>query len=248
MSLESSQKLLEYVNRVSKVPLIVNGELFGHAPPSKVTIRSSFFLKDSCVMCGKCCPNETTVWTQEGYNRIIEEPDSTFIKFGLNPAIKDIILAGVNKTEINVNGKLVPIWIHPADSRKNANRLSWPDRAEVERCHWLFEVDSTHRCSIHPVRSITCGIPHMRFIYTARTGHTTVGTSQFGRNFRLKCPIEFTEIDEQSTQTKIMWLKRLNDCANDFGVPTFLPEMLDYLENGGRHEITFEASPRRKLF
>lgn len=248
MSIESSYKLLEYVNRVSKVPMIVNSELFGHAPPSKVTIRPSFFLKDSCNMCGKCCPNETTAWTAEGYTRLISEPASTFVRFGLNPSVKDAILAGVVQTEIDVNGKLVPIWVHPADSRKDAKRLSWLDRAEVARCHWLFEVAGTHRCSIHPVRSITCGLPHVRFIYTAKTNHTTIGTSQFGRNFRLKCPIEFKEVDEQSTQTKIMWLKRLNDCANDFGVPTFLPEIIDYLDNGGRHQITFNTSQRRKLF
>lgn len=248
MSIDSSQKLLEYVNRVAKVPLVVDGEPFGHLPPDKLTIKKSFFLKDSCTMCGKCCPNETTAWTTEGYNRILSEPDSTFTQFGLDPSVKDTILQNLHKMVMNVNGKGVTVWTHSADDHKQANRLSWPDRAEVERCHWLFEKDGTHRCLIHPVRSITCGMPHVRFIYIARTNHTTMGVTQFGRNFRLKCPVEFTELDEQGIQTKLVWLKRLNDCAEDFGVPTYLPEIIQYLENGGREEVTFYKTTKRKLF
>lgn len=245
MSIESSAKLLEYINRVAKVPLVVNGEPFGHEPPKKVTIRQSFFLKDSCTMCGKCCPNETTAWTQEGIHRILDEPAETFFKFGLDPAVKEAIYQNVEDVVINVNGKDVRMWVHPADDNKTANRLSWPDRAETTRCHWLFEKDGTHRCSIHPIRSITCGLPHVRFLYTAKTNHTTIGTLQFGRNFRLKCPVKFTEFDEESVQTKILWLKRLNNCAIDMGVPTFLPEIISYLENGGRSEATFYASKPR---
>lgn len=248
MSIESSQKILEYINRVAKVPLIVNGEQFGHEPPKKVTIRQSFFLKDSCEMCGKCCPNETTVWTCEGYRRLLTESDDTFNKFGLNPGIRHEILRNLQTVNINVNGRDCIIYVHPADDNKTANKLSWPDRAETTRCHWLFEKFGTHRCSIHPVRSVTCGLPHVRFLYVAKTSHTTIGTIQFGRNFRLKCPIKFTEFDEESVQTKLLWLKRLNDCANDLGVPTFLPEIIQYLEDGGREEVTFYSTPKRKLF
>ena len=248
MSIESSQKILEYVNRVAKVPLIVDGEPFGHKPPDKVTLKQSFFLKDSCIMCGKCCPNETTAWTHEGYRRLLSEPHESFIKLGLNPGVRETVLSGIEETTINVNGKDCLIWVHPADDKKIANKLSWPDRAETTRCHWLFERGGMHLCSIHPVRSITCGLPHVRFIYVGKTNHTTIGTTQFGRNFRLKCPIEFTELDEASVQTKLLWLKRLNDCANDLGVPTFLPDIIQYLDAGGRHEVTFYPVPKRKLF
>lgn len=248
MSIESSQKILEYLNRVSKVPMVVNGQLFGNSPVSSVTLRKSFYLKDSCEMCGKCCPNETTVWTSEGYQRILNESDDSFLKLGLNPEIRSKVIDNLITTEMVVNGKSCQIFTHPSDTGKSANRLSWSDRGEVERCHWLFEKDGTHRCSIHPIRSVTCGLPHIRFLYIRRTNHTYIGTVQFGRNFALRCPIKFTEFDEESVQSKIMWLKRLRDCSYDLGVDTFLPEIVDYLDSGGREEVTFSLSCRKKLF
>ena len=71
MSVESSVKILEYINKVAKDPIVVNGEPFGNPPAQRVVLNDSFFWKDDCIMCGKCCPNETTVWTQEGVNRIL---------------------------------------------------------------------------------------------------------------------------------------------------------------------------------
>ena len=248
MSIESSQKILEYINRVSKVPMIVDGQPFGNPPVSSVTLRKSFYLKDSCEMCGKCCPNETTVWTSEGFHRILTEPEESFLNLGLNLEIREKLLKNLSKTEMNVNGKSCDIFTHPSDSGKAVNKLSWSDRAEVKRCHWLFEKDGTHRCSIHPIRSVTCGLPHVRFLYSRRTNQTFIGTVQFGRNFALKCPITFTEFDEASVQVKIMWLKRLRDCANDLGVDTFLSEIIDYLDKGGRDEVTFSIPHHKKLF
>lgn len=247
MSVDSATKLIEYVNRVSKVRIIVDGSVFGHLPPTRVTIKKSFYLEDSCVMCGRCCVNEASVWTSEGYARLMSSTQKTFTDYGLAEDTRNSLLTGLHREVHIINNKLVPFWVFPKDDKKIANRLSWPDRKETTRCHWLFERDGTHRCGIHPVRSVTCGLPHIKFISSEKTRHTTMGVSPYGRNFRLKCPVQFTTISEEGMELKLLWLRRLNNCAEDMGIETFLPEILSYLEKGGRDEVVFTAG-HKKLF
>lgn len=248
MSVESSLKILEYIDKVSKEPIVLNGEPFGTPPVSKVTLNESFFWKDDCHMCGKCCPNETTVWTAEGVKRITNATSDDFSRWGLDYDVVQEIYSRMEEHVVDINGKEVAFFVSDKDKNSEAFHLEWPDRKEQPRCHWLFEKDGTYRCRIHPVRSVTCGMPHCRFFHNANTHNTTIGVSQFGRNWRLKCPVEFGPVDEQSTQTRILWLERLHATAEDCGIETFLPEILDYLHAGNRSSAVFEAKSKRKLF
>lgn len=248
MSVESSMKILEYINKVSKKCIVLNGEPFGTPPVEKVVLNDSFFQKDDCVMCGKCCPNETTVWTAEGLKRIADATPHDFSKWGLNHEVVQEIHARVQEQVVDINGKEVSFFVSGKDKPNEAFRLAWPDRKEQPRCHWLFEKEGTYRCRIHPVRSVTCGMPHCRFFHSAATHTTTIGLSQFGRNWALKCPIEFGAVDEESVQTRILWLERLYATAEDCGIDTFLPEILEYLHAGNRSSTVFEAKPKKKLF
>lgn len=248
MSVESSLKILEYVNKVSKEPIVLNGEPFGTPPAEKVVLNDSFFYKDDCVMCGKCCPNETTVWTEEGLTRIANATPHDFTKWELDPHVLTELLNRVDRKVVNINGKAVVFYVSDKDDAKDAFRLEWPDRKEQPRCHWLFEKDGTYRCRIHPVRSVTCGMPHCRFFHNANTHTTIIGVSQFGRNWALKCPVEFGPPDEASVQTRISWLERLYATAEDCGIDTFLPEIIHYLRMGNRSSAVFEAKPKKKLF
>lgn len=248
MSVESSVKILEYINKVAKDPIVVNGEPFGNPPAQRVVLNDSFFWKDDCTMCGKCCPNETTVWTLEGHSRILHTSPEEFAKWGLDYSVMREMDERVVSTSVDINGKEVLFFVSPKDKNSEAFRLEWPDRKEQPRCHWLFEKDGTYRCRIHPVRSVTCGLPHCRFFHSKATHTTTIGLSQFGRNWALKCPVEFGEVDEASTQTRILWLERLYATAEDCGIDTFLPEILYYLHAGNRSSTVFEAKPKKKLF
>lgn len=248
MSIESSIKLIEYVARVSKEPIYVNGELCGNLPPKAVIIKPSFFKKDDCVMCGRCCVNETAAYTAEGMRRILNCTDLQFEELGLEPLNCSKLLSGLNEVCYDVNGKPVKFWIYPKDSRADANKLYWPDRGSKTRCHWLIEMSGTYRCSIHPIRPITCAIPHMRFMYSTRSHNVSIGTYQYGRNHRLGCPIKFEGFDEESVQNKLSWLKRLLIVADDIGVNTFLPEIIHYLESGARVPKTFYPETQKKLF
>lgn len=247
MGIESSLKLLDYIGKVSKQSLIVNGQPFGNGPVTQVNLNESFFLKDDCVMCGRCCLNETTAWTQEGMNRIKSATPDDFTVWGLDIAVIDEIRERMKTNVVDINGKHVEFFVCDRDKTSEAFHLEWPDRKASPRCHWLFEKEGTYRCRVHPVRSVTCGMPHCRFFHNAKTHHTSIGVSQYGRNWALKCPVEFGKFDEESVQTRILWLERLKAVADDCGVETFLPEILEYLHAGNRAPTVFQLDTRRKL-
>ena len=250
MSIESSTKILEYVNKVSREFMLVDGRAFGYAPVDRVVLNESFFLRDDCQMGGKCCPNETTVWTKEGLDRINSAKPEDFEIWGLDFSTIDEIKERMKCVTHSINGRNIEFFVSDKDATSQAMRLEWPDRKEQMRCHWLFEKEGTYRCRIHPVRSVTCGMPHCRFFHVenAYETSTTIGLSQFGRNWALKCPVEFGEVDESSVQIRILWLERLNAVAEDCGVETFLPEILEYLHAGNRAPKEFVHRTRKKLF
>lgn len=243
MSQESTVKLLDYINKVAREPMIVNGQPFGAPPVKEIFINESFFWKDGCQMCGKCCPNETTVWTHTRIHEVSMSTEEDFTRWGLDREVLHEISSRIQTVIVNVNSKDVPFFVSPAD--KDPQRVEWEDRKEQPRCHWLFEKDGTYRCRIHPVRSVTCGMPHCRFFHNTHTHKTTIGLSQFGRNWALKCPVEFSPyIDEESVRSRMLWLSRLQDAADDCGVRTWLPEILDGLQT--LHP--FALPKRKKLF
>lgn len=245
---DSLLKLVSYVGAVAKEPILIDGAPYGYLPPLSVTISESFYAEDSCIMCGKCCLNNTQAWTQEGINQMDEVTDKHFAAFDLDFEAVNALKSELEESALNVNGKDIKFWTCEQLKKSEAFKLSWEDRGPSPRCKWLFEKDGTYRCRIHPIRPLTCGLPHLRFIQMEKTRHTIIRTAQYGRNFRLKCPITFTRVSEESVQTKIYWLKRLLACANDLGIDTFLPEIIQYLESGGRHEVTFTLDSKRKLF
>lgn len=247
--MDSIYKLIDYIAKVSKQPITVDGKVILEKPVTQVTISDKFFLKDDCTMCGRCCPNENTAYTSSRWLEVLNVPESEFDKFGLDYSNARILFTRAEKKLIDVNGKHVVFHSFAKDNSKECNRIDYPDRPNIERCHWVFEKDGNYLCKIHPVRSITCGMPHLRFFHNKNTGHTSLGVSQFGRNWALGCPVKFEGFDEKSVQTRIYWLQQLEMAADDLGIKTYLPEILEYLESGKRRQHTFiQLGIRRKLF
>lgn len=250
MAIESSLKLLEYLIKVSKEPITVNGELLCSKPVERVHLNWTFFIKDDCQMCGRCCINETNAWTFEGLCRIGESVKEDYEVWGLDYSDNNNLLERLEEVPVKINGKWRTFYISPKDSEKDAFTLGWNDREPRTRCHWLFEKDGTYRCRIHPVRSVTCGMPHCRFFYNALSNTCSIGVSQYGRNWALKCPVNLSSIkvDVEGVESRKLWLTRLNDVADDLGINTYLPEILKYLDSGKFHEATFEFNQRPSLF
>lgn len=247
--MDSIYKLIDYIAKVSKEPITIDGKVILDKPVTQVTVSDKFFLKDDCTMCGRCCPNENTAYTQSRWRSFTHTLIEEFENLGLNYSDAQMLFAHAEKKLINVNNRDVIFYSHPKDNSKECNRINYEDRPNIERCHWVFEKDGKYLCKIHPVRSITCGMPHLRFFHNKNTGHTSLGVSQFGRNWALGCPVNFEGIDEASVQTRIFWLKELKQASDDLGIRTYLPEVIDYLESGNRRPHTFrQFGIRRKLF
>lgn len=238
--MNSILKLLEYVRKVSKVPIVCDGEELSTA--TRVVLNPSFYMKDDCRVCGICCSASfNTVYTESGVKWIDECPDSEFLNkdmYGDNPIplenrqrLRDSIISH----EYEVNGKKVKIYESPCLTGKNANHIVLPHKPNAgPRCRWMIDdVPGLYRCGIHPIRSVTCGIPHCRINYNNNSRKTSIGVGQYGRNWALGCPIDLKNCgyDLDSTKTRVHWLYVLNQCAEDLGIPTVLPEILSYIES-----------------
>ena len=253
MSINSVDKLLDYISKVSKEPIIVNGKSFISEPPRSVTISPSFFWKDSCIMCGRCCMNETIVWTQEGLKRIMNYMDSLSNQNNDSDVgivrISDEDLSDlssiIQQHTINIQGEDRVIYVCPKDSAYSGQWHYFEGKGDRQRCHWMRELDGKFCCGIHPIRSVTCALPHIRFYGVKKTNRTVLRMMQYGRNHKLGCPIELGEVSEEGMQEKIHWLDVLRQCADDLGIKTWLPEIVEYLEQGNREPVTFGEAYKR---
>ena len=254
MAIESSLKLIDYIARVSKEPIVVNGKPVQIPVPESVTIHESFFWKDNCVMCGRCCMSETVVWTQEGLNRIMQyiEADEQRENNGdlgvvrISPDDMEDLSEMIQEKVVTINGQDKTFYVCPKDKPYEGQWHYFEGKGDRQRCHWMRELDGKFCCGIHPIRSVTCALPHIRFFNVKKTNRTVIRTMQYGRNQKLGCPIEFGPATEEGMAEKIHWLKVLNDCAYDLGISTWLPEIVEYLEEGNRTPVTFGEKLARR--
>lgn len=264
MGINSVNKIIEYVSRVSKTPVVVDGEVILQNAITAVKVTDKFFYKDDCVGCGRCCLNENNAWTHEGLHRMREVLYVGGVEsVASNKLVADFDMQSYQELEDklhyftrDVNGKAVDFWEYPADSAADAQRYSYPDRpANLTRCHWVdLNGKDFMPCKIHLCRSITCGMPHLRFFHTVNSETTSMSISQYGRNHQLGCLVHFqlydfrSEEHEAGIQSRIVWLQRLNEAANDLGIDTWLPEVLQTLKKGVRTPFVVGAPSHPKLF
>lgn len=267
MSMDSSRLIFKDLSCVSKDFIKVEGKGFidSYGPVSGIKINESFFLKDSCDICGRCCVPEENVWTEstikpffddleihkEDY--IVDEIDFPFeVKMDLAKEFVDsieersVIVNGVEKSLfVSVQPKDTPIVTFYGD----------PKRKPMKRCRWLNSgEDHTigihwDKCKIHPYRSVTCRIPHMRIKTSQDGNYGILGVQSYGRNWQLGCTAKFEQvIDENDIKSKINTLSILKQYADDLEIETYLPEVIRYLEEGGRKSCLIEKSNSFTLF
>ena len=234
MSVNNVSKILQYILPLSKKAITVDGEVFDTARKS-ITLSPSFFNVDGCNSCGKCCVAENLLLTQKEYERLMAYTDQDFIDYGLNVEDLHNLQNTIAPVKHNINGKEITVYICP--NKKQRMILETKD-AENERdvCYHLFKKeDGVYRCKIHPVRSITCRMPHTR-IFHSSSGATSIGISQFGRNWALGCNVEFDvpkdEAEFESIKaSRIAQLEYLNEIAEDFNSETYIPDIINYVKN-----------------
>lgn len=268
MSLDNISKVLKYVDSVAKHDFIANGHVY-HKSCRDVSISSTIFLKDNCNMCGRCCVAEDIMLTQFEYDNLMNYDmedlkkyvpplPSTYmenLKKALRPVKVTISDCQVTRSE-DTNKDVIKeneesrhdIYMYKA--HLPLCNWTYPDRGTIQRCSMMFQIhDNVVGCGIHPIRSITCRMPHLNAVHNNKYG-TYIGVKQFGRNWLLGCPVKLQkptlEDFEIAKADKIDKLSHLNKNCEDVGVETWLPETLnilnqieykDYLEILAKHHI-----------
>lgn len=270
MSINNLDKVLSYIVPVAKEKIIVDGEDYSK-PVKSITLGSKFFYSDDCHCCGGCDVCESNLYTKSEYDKIMTMSDEDFRAegFQFGPEGFDTepfhrLKQGLYKERHIINGKEVVVWIYDL-----VPTYVWQPRRKVkehtiERCSWTDvhnpnQEDQFVTCAIHPVTSITCVMPHMRFTHSP-SGSVSMSLNQFGRNFIINCPVMFqppkTEEEfEKNKKNRLDKLRHLERCADDFHVSTYLPEIIDYIEkiSFDNHESFLGRSMimsvnKRKLF
>ena len=156
-----------------------------------------------------------------------------------NRFLKDVFSMPIGEEKHIINGTQITVWIYDL-----VPTYVWQPHRKVKdhtiiRCSWTNvhnpnQEDQFVTCAIHPVTSITCVMPHMRFTHSP-SGSVSISLNQFGRNFIINCPVMFqppkTEEEfEANKKNRLDKLRHLKQCADDFYISTYLPEIISYVE------------------
>lgn len=232
MSVNNIIKTLMYIYPITKQQIIYKDDVW--EPVSSIFLRESLFCKDECLICGKCCIAE----------------DNLFLPFEVEKMKQILNTRDIDTDTHKLNGKgysnieellstLEPIivQINHTDfmlykSKTTPNIYEFADRGILKRCHWdLPTEDGRLGCGIHPVSSLTCRMPHIRFFYNRERKSTSICHSQYGRNWALKCPanVSKTEFSFDTLDTVISNFELLAKYCDYFEIDTWCKEILGLL-------------------
>lgn len=242
--MDNTSKIIWYLRLVAKEPIHVDGreEWMGI---TGIKLASTIFNTDGCEVCGDCCcVHEDNVYTQFEYDKIMNMTNDEFraegFQFGpqgFDPSWLNKLQSKLYKEDHEINGKTVPLYISKVEDVKLTRVHTSEEKKDVliPRCTFTHrDTDGLTKCAIHPVRSITCDMPHVRFIYR-KNSTVSIGIVQYGRNWAMGCPVKFHEpANEEEWQKNkdnvLRKLKHLNRNAQDLNIETYLPEVIEYLE------------------
>lgn len=239
MGLNNIDRTLEYLLQFAKADIQVDDRVI-HQPINSIELSDTFFAIDSCVMCGYCCLYTHNVYTQSEYDKIMSYDLKNLEAYDPPlPArfIEDLRVDMIPSVH-TINGKEVTLYT----SAKEPINIFLPkrDRAKgknVDRCHYMYVRPDGYRvCGVHPVRSITCRIPHMRVDRNRKLGKVYLSTRAYGRNWAIGCPVDFplpktVEEFEASKADKLEKMEYLLRVAKEYNIETWLPEVIDFIQH-----------------
>lgn len=229
-------KILQYLVPFAKETIQIDDELINY-PINEIVLSDKFFEIDGCNMCGHCCPPEHNVYTQFEYDEIMNYNLDDLDEYGLPRHYIEELRENLTQSTHNINGKDVQLYTFAKPFPMMFLPRKGENGKEVPRCYWVHKREDEHIvCGIHPVRSITCRMPHMRIFHNKKSGHVSITNSQFGRNWALGCLVEFSqpatlEQFEEVKAGRLEKFKYLLKVADDFNVKTYLPEVIKYVES-----------------
>lgn len=237
MANKSSYVICKHIVDLAKGPVEIQGPGFTLGSPGvkEVRIHATIFQKDGCNGCGVCCSNYDTCFFENELD-YISSPDrlTEFKEKNLPIEAQDKLMNLLQEHDIQVNGVVKHIYVVPPLKPKE---IELYHRKNRPACRWIIPRETGEKhCSIHPIRSITCGFPHLTITpsHQYRRDYTVIAHRQYGRNHQLGCEVPIgrkypQQFDQETFDTDIYWLKRLNEVADYIGVTTWLPEVIAYL-------------------
>lgn len=238
-------KILQYLQLVSKHPIIVDDQIYDRCLKiHRIQLSNTFFLTDGCNSCGCCDVPEDNVYVQFEYDRImnISEPEYHSYNKLLDMNQLERLRDGLKQEIHTINSKLVPVYVFKLE--KQHLYLSQKQKV-VDRCTWSFSPDrdhpeeptdefTTYYCHIHPVTSITCKMPHLRFLNNSKSDCCRIGIYQFGRNWATRCPIIFKDPESESEfssnkKNRLDKLEYLQKVSEELGIDTYLPDIIEFV-------------------
>lgn len=232
MSVNNIIKILSYIYPISKQEIQYKDVIFN--PVKHLYLRKTLFCKDECLICGRCCIAEDNVFLPFEVDNMDnclhnKDIDTSIHKVnGKGYANIEELLNSLQSFNVQINGKNYMLY----KSSLPFNTYTFEDRGTLKRCHWnLPTEDGGLGCGIHTVSSLSCKMPHIRFLYNSKTQTTSIGHSQYGRNWALKCPakVSKTEYSESSLNTTIFNFELLDKYCEYFEIDTYCKEILDVL-------------------
>lgn len=230
---QSYQKTLHQLSVVSKSSICI-GRGSPLIPPSGgVKIGASFFRVWGCALgCSACC-------TSFSLDYLPSERNTTFKDF---PELEGLLI----EREIKVNNKSYSILSIPQEP--GLLPAAVPGTSPLCR----FVNRETGACMAHESVPYTCRIEMVKFRKMGSFGY--VLKAPYGRAWNLlnsfsgkrgdvKCT--FCQATEKEVSHQIMTedlpaLRRLLDWATFFSIPTYLPNILEYLERGNLKPTFFK--------
>lgn len=223
MSVNNISKIMQYIEPLSRGPVTVDGVVYDNQAIS-IKLNHTFLAADSCELCGKCCINEANIFTKSEVKQILNIDRAAYEKCNLDFSLNNQLEKEIYEIKTNINGIEIPLY--KVDKKHNYQDI--PDRGHLDRCRWLVKKsDKMFICGIHPVVSITCDMPHLRFFFNRKTKHLSLGVSEYGRNWALKCPAKF---DKTKIDFKLSKLYHLQRVCDDLQIETRLPEIINHIK------------------
>lgn len=239
-------KILQYLQMVSIDPIDVDGTVYDRCKNiQRIQLSKTFFLSDGCNSCGCCDVPEDNVYVQFEYDKIMSIAEPEYHSYNKSLDINQLyrLRNGLVKELHVINGKQVPVYVFKLE--KQQLYLSQKKRV-VDRCTWAFnpngnenaqkEEFTTYYCQIHPVTSITCKMPHLRFMNNSRSDVCRIGVYQFGRNWATRCPIVFTEPHNEAEfsmnkENRLYKLEYLKNVSDELNIKTYLPSIIEFVKH-----------------
>lgn len=231
--MKNIDKVLFYMKLITSEPLYLDGDLISDRK-NKFKLSSTFFNSDDCVACGRCCVPEKPLYTMTEYVHIMSATKAEFDADNHLPFEEPVkkLRDSLKEEVYNINGKDVSVWVSQVEPQKDVV----PSGKHRDSCAFLWQRDDSHWvCSIHPLSSVTCDMPHLRLFYSKSHDTVSFAMSNYGRNWAIGCPVEFyapqsEEEFEYNKKNRLRKIYRLIQTADDLNIPTELTKLAQYVE------------------